>query len=384
MQAKHIKIMTLGFDQRSIDTLALAFQNKLKGSCIITQNDAQIVLINLDNKNTLSLYNESEQKVKSLPAIGISKTIHSDWDIPQVKIPISTTQLAQAIEEILDANQAVGEKHMTERSTITEDKIAKAMAALDAKKVAAGLDKKIKSNSDSKTKKRAVPQKQDEMCFDIERFLLWTILEAKKKLESVENKVAVIRCLDDKHILLNLKQSEVLTDLSENQLRAVAIAPVNDNSPYPIEIKYISEREVAENEIFNGKKARGIQHETFMWNLGLMTSRGRIPMETMGSDRQYIRRWPNITRLHLCDNALQILAYWVRQPCSLYELNEKTGLPLPDIFSIYTAAYACGLAGLAKRDSDKLMAADHVQENKKRGLFSSIVNRLRNFNKEAA
>jgi hypothetical protein len=88
--------------------------------------------------------------------------------------------------------------------------------------------------------------------------------------------------------------------------------------------------------------------------------------------------------MNLTENALKIIAFWVQQPCSLDELHEKLDLPYQDIFSVFTAAWSAGLAGEAQRQADKILQADDVHASEKRGLFNSLMSRLKKMNKEAA
>jgi hypothetical protein len=46
------------------------------------------------------------------------------------------------------------------------------------------------------------------------------------------------------------------------------------------------------------------------------------------------------------------------------------------VFNGYTAAYAAGLAGKARREVDGIWEAPVVAEHSERGLFSSIMRRL--------
>jgi hypothetical protein len=74
---------------------------------------------------------------------------------------------------------------------------------------------------------------------------------------------------------------------------------------------------------------------------------------------------------------MRILAYWIQQPCSLYDIKEQLDIPLQDVFNVFSAAYSAGLAGEAKRNADHFVGAIELNEHKKRGLMHSIMTRLR-------
>jgi hypothetical protein len=119
-----------------------------------------------------------------------------------------------------------------------------------------------------------------------------------------------------------------------------------------------------------------VPQEVFMWSLGAMTSRGRLPDDVKADDRVYLRRWPSMTRFPYSDNDMRIVAYWVRQASSLQEIAQALGVPERDVFNVYTAAHAAGLAGKVRREVDGIWEAPVVAEHSERGLFSSIMQRL--------
>jgi len=189
----------------------------------------------------------------------------------------------------------------------------------------------------------------------------------------------VLTCWGDKTIVIDTAQDRISSNLNDNQIRNLAIAPVDDNLSSPIHTRFFAAA-TANTELgklLAGDDLRHYTQEVFLWNLGLLTCRGRIPAECTVSDRQYLRRWPNLTRVLASSNAMRIIAFWQQQPCSLMEMHEQLDVPLQDIFTVFSAAYAAGLAGEAKRESDQFLGVLELEDHKKRGLMSSILGRLR-------
>ena len=73
---------------------------------------------------------------------------------------------------------------------------------------------------------------------------------------------------------------------------------------------------------------------------------------------------------------MRILAYWVRQAASPQEIAAALDVSVRDVFTVYTAACAAGLAGKARRELDKVWEAPAVAAPRERGLLSSILGRL--------
>lgn len=373
-----VKVSSIGLDGRSIETLNLVLKRNVENITLIDSvSDAHVVLVNLEATNVAALYKEFVENNPSIPVIGLCKYEIEGWAMRKLKMPIDTKELIESImAELPDV-----EDEMPKSSAITDDKIAKALAAIETKKVAAKLSRKIDPAKFGIGKQREMIKKNDEMCFDIDRFLLGRIIEAVNILQK-QYKSALINCWGDKSILIQSQRGKVLTDLTDNQLRNLAIAPLDDRLSSSAEIKYLDAEELRNTIDRISGQSRSISLETFLWDIGLQTCKGRIPSEVSITDRQYLRRWPNVTRMKLTDNALKIIAYWVRRPCSLSEIHEKLEVPLQDVFSVFTAAYSAGLADRAKRESDSIIEAENIHANEKRGLFNSLMSRLKKMNKE--
>lgn len=378
MENSPIKVNSIGFDERSLNMLTLALKEKSNGACVITSEAvADLVLLNLDSSDIHNLHKDFKLKNPKIPEIGVCKKNIDSWEITQLNIPLVVSDLVTTITNEL------ARKTGNMVSKITDDKIAAAMQAIDAKKAAGGLQKRRDLTSGKNSENRAIPKKTDEMCFNTERFLLGYVLDAVTKSKK-ENKSAVLKCWSDKTILIDCLSLEITTDVTDNQIRNMAIAPLDDDLSSPVKVVYLDSSNEEYINHANKNGMRKISLEVFMWNLGSMTCRGRIPIDASVSERQYLMRWPNITRIKLGENALRIISYWVNQPCSLYDIQQALDVPLQDVFMVYTAAFSAGLASNAKRNSDHIFEVPDVQDNIRRGLFSRIVTRLKNISHEAA
>jgi hypothetical protein len=380
MAMHNVKVSSIGFDKRSIERLNIVLRKKLHNILVVDAvPDAHLFLLNLDANNITDLYKDFVVKNQNVPAIGLSTSKADGWKMRKIKMPVNTDELIDSImQELPDVDFEAPKS-----GGISEDKIKKAMEAIETKKVASKLTSKIDQDKSKTTSQREIARKTDEMCFDTERFLLGHALEAINTLKQ-KHDAALITCWGDKSILFQPAKGEVLTNLSDNQIRNLAIAPLDDKLSAGAEIIYLDSAGIEKVIKLISGASRTMSIEAFMWDLGLLTCKGRIPQEVSLADNQYLRRWPNITRIRLTENTLRIVAYWVRQPCSLSEISEKLDIPLQDVFSVFTAAYSAGLADQAKRQSDNLLDAADVEQNDKRGLLNSLMSRLKKMNREVA
>ncbi|MEJ2391524.1 MAG: hypothetical protein P8019_09030 [Gammaproteobacteria bacterium] len=366
-------VVTLGFEERTRNVLNHSLRRKSVGVCQLGEaQQAQVALLDLDNSGARYLLSEFQQNYPDKAVIGIGR---QQTDLPVqafVTIPLNQEQLLDTIFKL--ANMEISRT----KNMITDDKVARAMQALENKKIASSINKRAEQNQPRTAAKRAMPGKTDEMCFNPERFLLGTVIGAVTRC-SAGKETAVLRCWSDRVIVIDPGQGKVSTDLNDNQIRTLAIAPIDDNLSSPIHVNFYPSDEV-NNELDTAFRTNGLRHfpqETFLWDLGLLTCRGRIPVEFTVCNRHYLRRWPNLTRINVPANAMRILSYWSQQPCSLMDIKEQLDIPLQDVFSVFSAAYAAGLTGEAKRCSDQIMESVDLNDHKRRGLMTSIINRLR-------
>lgn len=368
-----ITLVTLGLEERSRQVFASALQKHANGQCVLTDaHQAQVALLDTDSSNAKNLLNEFQQNYPATPLIGIGK---QQTDLPVHAFVLKPLNLAQLLDTIIEL---VNPGLKQAKNMITEDKIAKAMQALESKSVAKSLHKRAEQSQQKSAAKRAMPSKSDEMCFDPERFMLGTMLEHISKATANQQTV-VLTCLGNRTIIIDPAHAKISSNLTDSQIRTLAIAPIDDNLSSPISAKVFKYGEVSSelDSVLKLKDLRHISQETFMWNLGLMTCRGRIPAEFTICNRHYLRRWPNLTRANVPANAMRILAYWMQQPCSLTDIYQQLDIPMQDVFSVFSAAYSAGLTGEAKRRSDEMMQAVELNEHRSRGLMRSIISRLR-------
>ncbi len=370
MEPNAIKVSLLGLDDRSQQALVLAFRHRADGRCVVCEEqDAQVVVADFDNEAIDEAYRALRERRPAVPVIAVSTQAPDLEEVAHLQKPVAATQL---VELITTLSQEAKETPMAKG--ITSDKVEQAMKAINARRAAASLEGRVgKARNERSDLKRSLAAKGDEMYFDPQRFLLGRVQEAFTAARESGAPVA-LTCLGSETIAFDPASDTVVISLSDTQIRSVAIAPTDDElAPFPIEVRPLEG--TLESVAAEGKR-RTFTAEAFLWNLGYLTSRGRMPSGTSGGEHVYLRRWPNLTRVVVPPNTMRIVSYWVRQPCELMRIYEVLHVPMEDVFAVYTAAHAAGLAGPAKRNADNLFDAFDIPASPRRGLFSAILNRL--------
>jgi len=372
-EQRPIYLTTLGLEGRSQQVLANALYKQSSGLCVLADADqAQVALIDLDNSDSKKLLEDFLKRYPDIKVIGLGKQPGKLAVNAFIAKPTKPDLLLAAVVELSKggATQA--------RNNITSDKVARAMQAMDNKNIARSLHSRAEKNQPKSAARRAMPGKTDEMCFDPERFLLGAAISAAHQARS-NNQTAVLTCWSDRTVFIDPQNDKIISNLTDNQIRSLAIAPIDDNLSSPIHTEYFPAGDVNRllEAVLRGKDMRRYSQEVFLWDLGLLTCRGRIPAGFTVCNRYYLRRWPNLTRMRIPANTMRILSFWSQQPCSLTDIKEQLDIPYQDVFSVASAAYAAGLTGEARRESDQLMQTVELNEHNRRGLMNSIISRLR-------
>jgi hypothetical protein len=356
-----MKICLMEMDDRTRQSMVLVLSHRADAGIVLADVDAaDIAVLDLDHENAPQAYQVIHARFPALRAIGLTSRPDQTLDgLLLLRKPVSANRLLEALQQ-LGGHETTGSK-------------------VSAAGAAAALRERTGS-----TRRRTETQAaatQGKPGFDPGAYLLGSLLEAAAE-SAKRAQVAVISFYGDRIILVDARSGIVHTNLSTAQMRAFALSAVEGEvATDPAgavglqrpRIEYVLRAE-ADNR-YRGKTS-SVPQEVFMWSLGAMTSRGRLPDDIQPDDRVYLRRWPSMTRLPYSDNDMRIVAYWVRQATSLREIAQALGVPERDVFNVYTAAHAAGLAGKARREIDGIWEAPAVAEHSERGLFSSIMRRL--------
>lgn len=342
--------------------MSLVFKHRTnEGISLVDEEAADIAVLDLDLEDSLHAFHSVRARRPEFRAIGISSNPDIELDgLLVLGKPIAAGRLLEAVQKLADGDLRI--------------------TSVKAAGVASSLSSRI-GTSRRRPEAAVVATSREQGFFDPDTYLLGTILKAAAEAGK-QDMVAVVSFYGDRVILVDGKSGVIKTNLSSSQARAFSLTAINEGEDGGLgntvglqrpAVEYLS-RDTARAR-YAGKTYE-VPQEVFMWKLGAMTSRGRLPVGHNMEERVYLRRWPNLTAFSYSDNDMRIIAYWMRQAASLHEITEALGVAEQEVFSVYSAALAAGLAGKASREVDGIWEAAEVEEHKQRGLFSSIMRRL--------
>lgn len=355
-----MKVCLMQMDQRTRESMTLVLKHRTNDAVTLADEaSADVAVMDLDHEDSLQAYQALRARRPDFRAIGLSsRTDVAHEGIEVIQKPLSASRLLDAIQKLSGGVVQ-----------ITSVKAAGAASSLSARI----------GGSRRRTETAIVAQAQES--FDPDAYLLGSILKAMAEAEK-QDAVAVIGFYGDRVILADKVTGLIKTNLSSSQARAFSLTAIEAGEAEGLGSTVGLQRPAVEFMARDKAKSRfagrtyDVPLETFMWKLGAMTSRGRLPAGHSPEERMYLRRWPNLTGFSYTDNDMRIIAYWMRQAVSLREIAGALGVSEQEVFSVYTAAHSAGLAGKACREVDGIWEAPAVEEHKQRGLLSSIMRRL--------
>ena len=210
--------------------------------------------------------------------------------------------------------------------------------------------------------------------FDGSRTLLNGLIEAVERARESGRAVAV-RVADDGELLVLPRDSLVAVSVNADQLLTWAR---ESNLSGKMKVQGLSAAEQARAMAKLEQFKEMIPLEVLLWKLAVWTSRGRLPTGTDPDARFYLRCWPNFTRLMVIPHAVRIAAFWVREPMPPVFVADALGVAPADVFTFYYAAKIIGLAGVANRDDDYLLANRGAQGDSASGMQRVVAHIGRN------
>ena len=385
-QSKPIRVTAVGMDERMKNALRLFFQGPCKNYCVLVEEEsAEIGIIDLDAYQGQNTCNEYRNRHPNQPVILISlheTTVENGFFLRK---PLNAKELVGAIKQtkqtlLPDPPQA------SHKETATSTPAAKPTSETEVIK----LDThKRKEASHAPTTHHAAmyleehdakvligtapdidptdPAQLLNAQYHPNDFLQGHFSRACKIASDSKRCVQMDTPRGPIYLLPNCER--VLIKFSESQLRTLSVVPINDasvsisvmNSIYPLEQDLSS----------------SISRDALLWKTALWASRGRVPSGTDLNTPVYLSHWPNLTRLLLFPHALRIAALWANQTYSLLDTAQTLAIPQRHVFSFYSAACALELAMTSRRAVDSLLEPPPLQQNRRHGLLSRILNRLR-------
>lgn len=426
--ARPLRLAVYGFDDRSRETLRLAFDGPGKGcGVIVDESAAEASIFNMDSVNASELWRDYRQRFPDRSTIimaikdpqiegtvYIPKPVRIDAmmkaieKVRGVAIPaeVAETIVQEAQPEPAVATQAGGAVVRPAEVAANTDRLAESPvrpveqvsakeepknepASMEqaAQEKKAGEDVSVQQQTDADAKPAAAPPpkpakpkpaKRRETYYDPLELLQGRIQEAldhaNKKYVAVQLNIQVDEG-DWQSITFLPGVKRVLTTLSEEQLKHLCTTPV-DLLNCKTKIHKGDETFNMIRKVTDEKSGQSL--DVFLWKVAVWSSVGRLPAGTNLSEPVKLKHWPNLTRFYPIPNAMRIATLIIDQPRPLPLVIKVLNLPQSHVFAFYSAANAIGLVANREGVGESPVAEQVTpQKHKHHSLFGRILKRLR-------
>jgi hypothetical protein len=175
-------------------------------------------------------------------------------------------------------------------------------------------------------------------------------------------------------VIIFPQNNEIWLDADDKQLRAFSGLVISNTLDGKISTTALT----FESSSLSRSLEKFHSMDAFLWKVACWASKGRYPVAIDVTQPVYLKSWPNFTRLLITPHALRISALLIRGPRTLANVAEVLNIKPQYVFVFISAAYALGLTGQARRESDALIAQTaEIKANKNKGFLGRIMSKLR-------
>ena len=396
-----LKVALHGMEERTAKTMVMYLQGPCRGAAVVVSDDeASIDVFDADTVGATKLIQEHRIKKPNRPVIALSLREGNLKHVLYVKKPVKTDEMLAALDKantiLITASRNTVSKAQPVNNTQTST--VKPSAANDANEVTEQQNLKsfvINNDELKKTAKHQAAMQLSEKGFnafigsvsgldvnDPKQFSLAKYNPKDYFQSHVESAFRISREQCEimqlnsnwNPVIIFPQNNEVWLDVDDKQLRSFAgllitSALADKISTTPLTFESSSESRALEK--FQTMDA-------FLWKVACWASKGRYPIAIDVTQPVYLKHWPNFTRVLITPHALRISALLIRGPRTLGNVAEALNIKPQYVFVFISAAYALGLTGQARRETDvSLVPPVEIKENKNKGLLSRIMSKLR-------
>lgn len=352
-----IGVAVFGLDQRSQETLRVAFSRAGKGAYeLVGEAAADVAVVNMDKAGVAELWTGYRARHASLPTIVLALQDPGLENTLFVARPIRLEKLFAAIDKAT-VDSGCGQTGENGHSVSTEDP-----------------GRSIAGRSAERQRKNF--QANKKLFFDPQHYLLSRIqrllAEAQKKKTAYRLLIATEGAWQA--VTFFPLSGQVLVSLDPQRLQHLCTTPV-----YCIDIRIerLDSKESTRLEQSLAQCHDVQQLDAFLWQVSLWTAQGRVPTGTDLSAPIYLSCWPNLTRLRHAANIMRVCTLLIEQARPLPLVARVLNIPRQQVFAFYTAAQSLGLVGYAQREGDRLLVAEAPARHGQHKLLARMLGKLK-------
>ncbi|MCF6218634.1 MAG: hypothetical protein L3J62_08570 [Gammaproteobacteria bacterium] len=374
-----------GMDERSCEALRMAFNGPGKECCTLTDDaaSADMSIVNMDSVDGESLLEKVRNDYPLRHIIVLSVNDPQLEDTHYVARPIRVDMLIKTIKKVsqlpLLEPRRVGEA-IAMKSELKEDAVTRHTEQVKAP--AAEKVSRVEPKKRPVSRTRIPPvdfsqaESKESYFYDPENHLQGEVASAIKRAVKKNSAVQLsIRIGGEwKTITVLPEAKKVITSINETWLERLCTSPL---CTLEVKMRTHNRKNSLELEYRAVETKAGSSMDAFLWRVALWSAQGRVPLGTDLNAPVYLRHWPNITRLRVSPSMMRAITLLIGQPRKLPLISQVLGIPYSQVFSLYSAAHAIGLAGSAHRMADSLIEPAPIKQHRLHGLFGKILNKLR-------
>jgi len=382
-----LRAVLLGIDERAQAALGMFLERRCQDRVILVEDGlAQVSVIDMDAIRGEQLFQETKEKYPDRPAILLSLGEEIRPGTLYVQKPVQPDTMASALDQVAALLRGSASSDGLSQDDLKNDGSAAVRHDLRSDFRSERSTHQVAMQFDGRrysTVREQVDLNDREqlakMHFNPKEYLLGSVLSAFR-IASSEQRVLRLET-GWKPIIIFPEARRVWVDADDKQLRSIAKVPASSVSSFDVDFQSkvsgisLSPVNQAEEDALDPGSFQTM--EAFLWKLALWTANGRVPDNIDFKQPVFLSRWPNFTRCMVSPHAMRITALLVKGPRTLFDLANVLNIRCDYALSFFTAAYALGIAGQAKRQSDTIVAPPPIRLRKHAGLLGKILSRLR-------
>jgi len=141
-------------------------------------------------------------------------------------------------------------------------------------------------------------------------------------------------------------------------------------SPRKCQVSVLSQND---SSLYSEDVGRSV--DELMWQAAFFASQGRLMEGCHWNDVVQLECWPNLTRLPSTPNTFRILALLYQHPTSVFLASRLLKVPTEEMYQVYSAARAAGIARALNRSAEEPRLEPHRNQTLLSSLFRKLARR---------
>ncbi|NDV13175.1 hypothetical protein [Crenobacter caeni] len=379
-KAHAITVLPLGMDERKLAVLRMAFRMhqaihyRLSDSAGETPS---LAIVDVDSPQGWQVWAQLRQAHPGLPALIVSAFPQADAPAPVLPKPIRVETLFPALQQLLAAPDAGTPRPGGTRPATREEPLAQPVPQPpSAQNPEAPPPAQAVTTTDAELARKAIDNARElrpakEWPERVDYFDPTTGLYGVLTSLYRQRRVAAVVADGQEVFRLYPNDERCVISVPADTLARLCAVPA-------LTVKLRALQGAHEQPPADAPAAHAV-----LWQLALLSARGRMPNGVGADNLIRLRHWPNLTRLAPLPDAMRMAAFWTRTPASPRMALRMLGVEIGDLCNFIAACHAIGLIDTRRGATERPLSpapspSAPASTPQPRGLLSRLLARLRN------